>query len=727
MPQKSTPRAKSVVVQELVKLHGGTITVASAVGKGTAFTASIPFGRAHLDPDRIGTVPSLASTVTRPAAFVEEALRWLPDEARSDGQLTELHSQVYAGEEPTNTDPRTEKPRILWADDNADMRAYVSRLLSSRFDVQAVPDGEAALDAALARPPDLILSDVMMPKLDGFGLLRAVRADPRLRDIPIILLSARAGEESRIEGMEAGADDYLVKPFSAREMVVRVEANVKMSRVRQEVKALLKESENRFRTFANTAPAILWITEADASWSFVSSGWYEYTGQSEEAALGFGWLDAVHPDDRDETKRIMLEAVGKREEFSLDHRLLRTDGELRWALSSGRPRFDNKGNLAGFIGSVMDVHERKQAALAASLLSAIVESSDDAIVSKDLNGTIRSWNTGAERLFGYTPSEAIGKPITIVIPADRIDEEPEILRRLQRGERVDHFETIRKHKDGTLLNVSLTISPVKDAQGKIVGASKVARDITQRKRQEQALQAANAALTRSNADLQQFAYSASHDLQEPLRMVATYSELLRKEFGGQLGPGGDEYIGYTIEGALRMERLLRDLRAYARASNADQEPTQEVDADEVLDNTLSTLEAALRDSGGAVSRTALPRVRIQAFELEQIFQNLIGNAIHYRSEEPPRITVAAETREKEWLFSVRDNGIGIDPQYKDQIFEIFKRLHSAADYPGTGMGLAICQRIIERAGGCIWVESGLGRGSTFFFTLPRAEGKRDGA
>ncbi len=354
-----------------------------------------------------------------------------------------------------------------------------------------------------------------------------------------------------------------------------------------------------------------------------------------------------------------------------------------------------------------------------------MESSDDAIISKDLNGVIRSWNTGAERLFGYTPVEVIGKPITIIIPPDRLGEEPEILKRLQRGERVDHFETIRRSKDGTLLDISLTISPVKDSQGQVVGASKVARNITERKRQEQALTAANAALTQSNADLQQFAYSASHDLQEPLRMVSTYGELLLRDFGGQLGARADEYIGYTIQGALRMEQLLRDLRAYTLASSAGKDAAGEIEAGQSLDKALAVLASAVAESDASITRTALPRVRFHDFQLEQVFQNLIGNSIRYRSGAPLRKPVAAEPKGKDWLFSVRDNGIGIDPQYKEQIFEIFKRLHTTAEYPGTGMGLAICQRVVERAGGKIWVESTLGCGSTFFFTVPRGDDQRD--
>jgi light-regulated signal transduction histidine kinase (bacteriophytochrome) len=207
--------------------------------------------------------------------------------------------------------------------------------------------------------------------------------------------------------------------------------------------------------------------------------------------------------------------------------------------------------------------------------------------------------------------------------------------------------------------------------------------------------------------------------------VSTYSELLRREFGGQLGAGGDEYIGYTIQGALRMEQLLRDLRAYTLASTAGQGATEDIEAGQSLDQALAALGSTIKESGACITRTALPRVRFHDFQMEQVFQNLLGNSIRYRSSEKLRIHVAAEKRDMEWLFSVQDNGIGIDPQYKEQVFEIFKRLHSAAAYPGTGMGLAICQRIVERAGGRIWVESELGRGSTFFFTVPRGEIQRD--
>jgi PAS domain S-box-containing protein len=357
---------------------------------------------------------------------------------------------------------------------------------------------------------------------------------------------------------------------------------------------------------------------------------------------------------------------------------------------------------------------------AAFLLKAIVDSSDDAIISKDLNGVITSWNKSAERLFGHTAAEAIGQAVAaLLIPEDRQQEEPEILSRLRRGERVDHFETKRRRKDGTLLDISLTISPVKDKSGNIIGASKIARDITQQVRDRDALREVNERLAQSNADLEHFAYSASHDLQEPLRMVSTYSEMLRRKYGHILDETGNRYLNYVSEGSTRMDRLLRDLRAFTHVST-HVGLTPDTDANTVLQNVLTNLQVALDESGATVTSSPLPSVHIHEFQLEQLLQNLIGNAIHYRSEAPPRIHVHAERNGQAWRFSVQDNGIGIAPEYKETIFGLFKRLHTATQYSGSGMGLAICQRIVQRAGGHIWVQSERGRGATFYFTLPAA-------
>lgn len=369
-----------------------------------------------------------------------------------------------------------------------------------------------------------------------------------------------------------------------------------------------------------------------------------------------------------------------------------------------------------------DVTERKRMEREALLLGAIVDSSEDAILSKDLNGVITSWNNSAERVFGYNAEEAVGKSVAeLLIPADRQNEEPAILARLKSGERVQHFETRRRRKDGTLLDVSLTISPVKNSRGEIIGASKIARDITAQVRAQAALEQANAALKRSNNDLEQFAYSASHDLQEPLRMVSTYGELLRRRYSDKLDDDAREYLGYVIEGGFRMERLLSDLRAFMQASIGVDRTPPLINAGPVLYRALANLKALIDENGAEITCGPLPVVRMHEFQLEQIFQNVVGNAIRYRSAATPQIHVAAAPEGPGWKFSVQDNGIGVEAQYSARIFGIFKRLHGASEYPGTGMGLAICQRIVERAGGRIWVESAFGKGSTFFFILPGAE------
>jgi signal transduction histidine kinase len=247
-------------------------------------------------------------------------------------------------------------------------------------------------------------------------------------------------------------------------------------------------------------------------------------------------------------------------------------------------------------------------------------------------------------------------------------------------------------------------------------------DITERKQAEEQLRRTLTELERSNQELEQFAYVASHDLQEPLRMVSSYTRLLAQRYQDRLDQDARDFIGFAVDGATRMQRLIQDLLAYSRISTRGAELTL-TDAGAALRAALENLQAAIRDSAAVVTHDTLPAVPADAPQLTQVFQNLVGNALKFRGETPPRVHVTAARKENEWVFSVADNGIGIDPQYFDQIFLIFKRLHPSHRYPGTGIGLALCQRIVERHGGRIWVESAPGRGSKFYFTLRQEEAR----
>jgi PAS domain S-box-containing protein len=349
-----------------------------------------------------------------------------------------------------------------------------------------------------------------------------------------------------------------------------------------------------------------------------------------------------------------------------------------------------------------------------------------------------------EALLGFTQKEWLENPVlwyNQLHPEDRERWHLEFARTCATGERF-RSEYRFLARDGRVVWVHGEAHMVRDEAGQPLFLQGIAYDITEKKRAEDVLRRVNAELeqrvhertaqlektnaalarkaeelVRSNAELEQFAYVASHDLQEPLRMVSSFTQLLAETYQGKLGPDADDFIGYVVEGAVRMQHLINDLLTYSRVGRTGYEmaPT---DCSVVFGDACANLGKAIEEYGAAVTAGPLPMVLAERLHLLQVFQNLIGNAIKFRqSDEPPRVHVQARRHAEQWLFSVADNGIGIDPQYADRIFLVFQRLHNRKKYPGTGIGLAICKKVVERHGGRIWVESELGRGSTFYFTL----------
>lgn len=714
------------LVQELVQMHGGTVRVTSVIKEGSCFTVSIPTGSAHLPSERINAARTLTSTALGVTPYLEEAQRWLPEEMTGDWRLgtREEFSQspIPALQYPI--------PRILLADDNADMRDYVKRLLSQHYEVEALPDGLSALHAARQQLPDLVLSDVMMPGLDGFGLLQQLRADPQTRKVPIILLSARAGEEARVEGLEAGADDYLIKPFSARELLARVEAALKMARLRQQAmlreqglrkeaevakahletvlagiqdqflvldrewrytfandrvtevvdrqkeellgksiwelfpdivgtdfetqvrqafahqkmvrfeyfyptwncwfenrvypfadgvsifvtditirkqaEVALRQSEERFRNMADNAPVMIWLTNSSGYCTYLSKSWYEFSGQTEQTGLGFGWIDAIHPEDREYTKQNFIEANERSQGFQVEYRLRRKDGEYRFCLDAASPWFGVDGKYKGYIGSVIDITERKQA-----------EAERDRLL--ELEQVAR---TNAEQ-------------------ANRIK---------------DEFLAVLSHELRSPLNP-------------ILGWAK----LLQTREFDSDMQKKAIATIERNAKLQA-------QLIEDLLDV---SRILQGKLNLNMFPVN---LVTVIEAALDTMRLA------AEAKNIQ------------IQTKLDAVGQVLGDSG----------------RLQQVIWNLLSNAVKF-THEGGTITIQLKGIGTQAQITVSDTGKGISPKFLPYVFEYFRQADSTTTrtFGGLGLGLAIVRHLIELHGGTVWAESlGEDRGATFTVKLP---------
>lgn len=349
---------------------------------------------------------------------------------------------------------------------------------------------------------------------------------------------------------------------------------------------------------------------------------------------------------------------------------------------------------------------------------ALVSSSPLPIVVLAASGEILLWNSAAERAFGWTAAEVVGHPLPF-IPSERQEEHKAMRAQDLTGHGFSGREIRRKRKDGTWMDLSVSTAPLHDRAGNVSGILSIYVDITSRKQAEQALERQARELARSNADLQQFAHAASHDLQEPLRAISSYAELLARQYGAGLDAKANEFLRYILDGSRRMNALISDLLAYSRVMEGNDDSSCPVHFADVVGDAVEALSLVIQEASAKVTTPVeFPVVEGHRSALTQLVLNLLSNAVKYRRpDHAPLIEIGVERGEDEWVFFVRDNGTGIDPAYHTRIFVIFQRL-DPAKAPGTGLGLALCQKIVERHGGRIWVKSGLGEGSTFYFTMP---------
>jgi PAS domain S-box-containing protein len=493
---------------------------------------------------------------------------------------------------------------------------------------------------------------------------------------------------------------------------------------RELAKEGLRDSEEKYRMLLDGVRdyAIFTLDPQGnvASWN---AGAERIKGYSADEIIGRNFSCFYPQSDIDQGKpeeQLQIAATSGRSE--IEHWRVRKDGSRFWANVVITAARDPSGHLLGFSEISRNITERKETE---AKYRGLLEAAPDAMVVVNQDGKIVLLNVQAEKQFGYRRDELVGQKVKNIIPegfAERLIADGTRTAAEALAQQIGTgIELNGRRKDGSAFPIEIMLSPLESPDGIVVTAA--IRDITQRKASEEHLAKTMGELKRSNEELGQFAYIASHDLQEPLRMVASYTQLLSRKYKGKLDADADEFIAFAVDGARRMQGLIQDLLAYSRVGTKGSELV-DTSSEEALRQSLDNLRGAIEASGAQVTHDPLPGVLADRSQLIQLFQNLIGNAIKYQRPGIPLVHISASRNGgKRWTFSVQDNGMGIDSQYFAKIFDMFQRLHKREEFDGTGIGLAICKKIVERHGGSISVESQLGQGSTFRFALAESEEK----
>jgi PAS domain S-box-containing protein len=523
--------------------------------------------------------------------------------------------------------------------------------------------------------------------------------------------------------------EIMLSPLESAEGTL-VTAAIRDISVRKAAEKHLAQMEGRYRGLLEAAPDAMVVVNAGGEIVLLNVQAEKQLGYSRDELIGQkvkniipkGFAERLIADGTRSAAEALAQQIGT----GIELIALRRDGTefpIEIMLS---PLESAEGTLV--TAAIRDISVRKAAekhlAQMEGRYRGLLEAAPDAMVVVNAGGEIVLLNVQAEKQFGYSRDELVGQKMENIVPegfAERLiadalrSAEDALAQEIGTG-----IELLARRKDGSEFPIEIMLSPLESAEGILVTAA--IRDISLRKKAEAHLLQNVEELRRSNKELGQFAYIASHDLQEPLRMVASYTQLLSRRYKGKLDADADEFIAFAVDGASRMHRLIQDLLTYSRVGSKGQELV-ETSSEEALQNAMVNLRGAIEDSGALVTHDPLPTVVADEMQLTQLFQNLIGNGIKYQNPGIPRIHVSAfKNGGKKWVFSVKDNGLGIDPQYFERIFGMFQRLHKREEFAGTGIGLAICKKIVERHGGSITVESQPGQGSTFSFALGGNEG-----
>jgi PAS domain S-box-containing protein len=485
----------------------------------------------------------------------------------------------------------------------------------------------------------------------------------------------------------------------------------------------LRHSKLRFETLSHMVNDYVWEWDLakDIGWRQGDRNAYGYS-EEEIREVDKWWREKIHPEDQERIFSLHESLMeGSRSSWRAEYRLRKNDGSYAYVIGQAHViRRDEKNHPTYMMGASLDITDRRAVEEKLAQLALIVESTEDAVFSIGLDRMIYSWNKGAEKLWGYTAAETIGREATFLgDETDAAEAASKHLRpKLLNGESIQRFEMWRKKKNGETMLVSHTVSPIKDSKSEVRAFSVIARDITDLRKAEEEIRRLNSDLARSNEELKQFAFIASHDISEPLRTMGSFASLLKRDYrDSPLDARGQEFVDFIVGGSIRMRHLIDSLLDYARV---EQTPLKikKVDCSLLMERLKTDLKYSLEKTQAELSIGSLPAVNADEVHLNQLLQNLVSNALKFFRDGPPKVTVSAKRDNGEWIFSVQDQGIGIDSKYHGRIFQTFQRFNGNGEFPGSGLGLATCKKIVDRHGGRIWFESVLNHGTTFYFSLP---------
>ena len=753
------------LVQELARLHGGEARVESEEGRGSTFAVSVKTGDAHLASDRVHA-PGKPSDFAGARAFIEEARRWLPNTNEPLGTETQNSGVAHAPAVKFPVPPPN-APRVLLADDNADMREYVARLLASKYQVETVPDGESALEQIQKRPPDLLLTDVMMPRLDGFGLLQRLRSNERTRTIPVIMLSARAGEEARTEGWEAGADDYLIKPFSARELLARVESHLNLAHLRREAEekvrevntdlsqriielneargaALehLKETEKsraaltattaKFESVFNQSGIFAGIMDWDGILREVNDLAVSACGYTREEVLGLPFWETAWWRGSETLKAKIREAARMTQSGEIFREVLPywiASGEERTVDFAMYPIRDESGAVRFLHPTGIDITERKKAEEnlreSEAVLRTVTGEAQVGLVMVNEGHRYRFANQTYADILGLPDANIVGRRVADVLPHMYPEQIQPRLNQAFRGTPIRYELKLPAHPDTGSERFYEVVYEPRGIGSREPYVVVVIVDVTERKKAQQILEDTvaerTARLRETVGDLEAFSYSIAHDMRAPLRSMVGFSSILRNEYADRLDKSGCDYLRRISTSAERLDRLIQDVLNYSKVVRGELK-LERVQTGQLMQDILESYPNLQPPHAEIIVQSPLPAVWANPAALTQVISNLLGNAVKFVAPGVhPRVVVRAENSGEFVRFWFEDNGIGISPEGQRRLFQIFQRIHRPELYEGTGIGLAIVRKAAERMGGRVGVESDGKNGSRFWVEFWREE------